>query len=129
MDASRNEYCLTNVFHTVEQPQTDLQDAIEKLTKQVEAQNKLLSELVEAQTHFGKRLVGGLWTGLGTVLGATVVASLLVTMLRPLAKVDWVEPIVNRVIDSLDRRRPSSEYVPPRTSTTQDLKQVPTQSQ
>jgi hypothetical protein len=77
---------------------------------------------VESQTHFGKRLVAGLWTGLGTVLGATVVVSLLVVMLKPLAEVDWVGPIVNRVIDSLDRRRPVSE--PPPTTKT-ELKQTP----
>ncbi len=93
----------------MEEPQPDLQQAIEKLTTQVEAQNKLLKEFVESQTHFGKRLIAGLWTGLGTVLGATVVVSLLILILKPLAQVDWVGPIVNRVIDSLDRRRPVTE--------------------
>ena len=92
---------------------------------QVEEQNKLLKQITDNQTHFGKRLVAGLWTGLGTVLGATVVVSLLVVMLKPLAEVDWVGPIVNRVIDSLDRRRPVSE--PPPIQKT-ELKQVPTEN-
>ncbi len=110
----------------MDEQKPELQEAIERLTTQVEAQNKLLKEFVESQTHMGKRLVAGLWTGLGTVLGATVVVSLLVVMLKPLAEVDWVGPIVNRVIDSLDRRRPASE--PPPAAQKTQLKQVPTQN-
>lgn len=109
----------------MDEQKPELQEAIERLSTQVEAQNKLLKEFVESQTHFGKRLVAGLWTGLGTVLGATVVVSLLVVMLKPLAEVDWVGPIVNRVIDSLDRRRPVND--PPPVQKT-ELKQVPTQN-
>ena len=109
----------------MEEQNSELQEAIAKLTTQVEAQNKLLQEVVESQTHFGKRLVAGLWTGLGTVLGATVVVSLLIVMLKPLAEVDWVGPIVNRVIDSLDRRRPTIEPPPVQK---QELKQVPLQT-
>jgi hypothetical protein len=121
----RNESRDLNVTITVEEQKPELQDAIERLTTQVEAQNKLLREFVESQTHFGKRLVAGLWTGLGTVLGATVVVSLLIVVLKPLAEVDWVGPIVNRVIDSLDRRRPAIE---PPSVQKQELKQVPVQN-
>jgi len=121
----RNESRDLNVPITVEEQKPELQDAIERLTTQVEAQNKLLREFVESQTHFGKRLVAGLWTGLGTVLGATVVVSLLIVVLKPLAEVDWVGPIVNRVIDSLDRRRPAFEPPPVQK---QELKQVPVQN-
>jgi hypothetical protein len=121
----RNESRDLNVPITVEEQKPELQDAIERLTTQVEAQNKLLREFVESQTHFGKRLVAGLWTGLGTVLGATVVVSLLIVVLKPLAEVDWVGPIVNRVIDSLDRRRPAIEPPPVQK---QELKQVPVQN-
>jgi hypothetical protein len=121
----RNESRDLNVPITVEEQKPELQDAIERLTTQVEAQNKLLREFVESQTHFGKRLVAGLWTGLGTVLGATVVVSLLIVVLKPLAEVDWVGPIVNRVIDSLDRRRPAVEPPPVQK---QELKQVPVQN-
>ena len=109
----------------MEEQKPELQDAIERLTTQVEAQNKLLREFIESHTHFGKRLVAGLWTGLGTVLGATVVVSLLIVVLKPLAEVDWVGPIVNRVIDSLDRRRPAIEPLPVQK---QELKQVPVQN-
>lgn len=112
----------------MDEPQDELRIAIEKLTTQVEAQNKLLAEFVASQTHFGRRLVSGLWTGLGTVLGATVVVSLLIVVLRPLAQVDWVGPIVNRVIDSLDRRRPATEPPPTGVKSDQELRQVPTES-
>lgn len=108
----------------MEEPQDELKVAIERLTEQVESQNKLLRQFVESQTHFGKRLVAGLWTGLGTVLGATVVVSLIVLALRPLAQVDWVGPIVNRVIDSLDRRRPLTDPPPVRQEV--QKQQVPT---
>lgn len=106
----------------MDEPDVELREALDRLTTRVEEQNKLLKQFVESQTHFSKRLVAGLWTGLGTVLGATVVVSLLIFALRPLARVDWVGPIVNRVIDSLDRRRPM-ESPPPVQRT--EVKQVP----
>lgn len=49
-------------------------------------------------------MVAGLWTGLGTVLGATVVVSGIVLLLKPLSKTDWIGPIVDKVISALENR-------------------------
>lgn len=49
-------------------------------------------------------MIAGLWTGLGTVLGATVVVSGIVLMLKPLSKTDWIGPIVDKVISALENR-------------------------
>lgn len=69
-------------------------------------QNDLLQEWHENQRSFRKRFIAGMWTGFGTVIGATVVVSLLVLALRPLGSINWISPIVNRVIDDLETRQP-----------------------
>jgi hypothetical protein len=82
----------------------DLLTAIETLNERIDKQNSLLADFIKNQTSFKARLVAGLWTGLGTVLGATVVVSGIVLLLKPLAKVDWINPIVDKVINALESR-------------------------
>lgn len=88
---------------TDEQEQT-LVKSIDTLNQRIEKQNELLAAFVRNQSSFKARVTAGLWTGFGTVLGATVLVSLLILALKPLAKVDWISPIVNRVIDTLENR-------------------------
>jgi hypothetical protein len=84
----------------------ELQRSLDTLTRQIEKQNELLFQFVENQTNFRKRIVAGIWTGLGTVLGATVMVSVVVLALKPLANVQWISPIVKKVIDDLETRQP-----------------------
>jgi hypothetical protein len=87
----------------------ELTDAINRLSRLVEKQNQALEELTAVQGSFRKRLVAGLWTGFGTVLGATVMVSVLVIVLKPLANVQWISPIVHRVIEDLETRKPTTK--------------------
>lgn len=86
-------------------PNKDLTDAIEKLSAQVAQQNELLTAYVRNQKSVKERVFAGLWTGLGTVLGATLVVSGIVLVLKPLSKIDWISPIVDKVIESLEHRQ------------------------
>ncbi|MEI8281550.1 MAG: DUF5665 domain-containing protein [Armatimonadota bacterium] len=64
--------------------------------------------------------MAGLWTGLGTVLGATVIVSGIVLVLKPLSKTDWIGPIVDKVINALENRggisKPHRNEIPAITS-------------
>lgn len=90
----------------METPPPKLEDLLADLTTEIKKQNVILKEWHENQRSFKKRFVAGLWTGLGTVIGATVMVSLLVLMLRPLGNINWISPIVNRVIEDLETRQP-----------------------
>lgn len=82
----------------------ELLQAIVMLSERIEKQNELLASFLKNQTSFRSRMVAGLWTGLGTVLGATVVVSGIILMLKPLSKIDWISPIVDKVITALESR-------------------------
>jgi hypothetical protein len=82
----------------------ELLAAIEKLSDRIDRQNTLLAAFLRNQSSFKSRLTAGLWTGLGTVLGATVVVSGIVLMLKPLSKGEWIGPIVDKVISALENR-------------------------
>jgi Domain of unknown function (DUF5665) len=82
----------------------DLLTAIETLNERIDKQNDLLASFLKSQTSIKMRLIAGLWTGLGTVLGATVVVSGLILALKPLSKIDWISPIVDKVITALESR-------------------------
>jgi hypothetical protein len=92
--------------------QNDLLEATERLIKHVEENNRLMSLYIESQTSFRRRVIAGLWTGLGTVVGATVMVSVLVLALKPLANVQWISPIVKKVIDDLETRQPITKSPP-----------------
>lgn len=84
----------------------ELIEAMVKLTEKIDRQNEILTDFIKGQSSFRTRIIAGIWTGLGTVLGATVVVSLLVIMLKPLTKLDWIAPVVGRVIDELQTKKP-----------------------
>ncbi len=101
----------------------ELLTAIETLNARIERQNDLLASFLKNQSSFRARLIAGLWTGLGTVLGATVIVSGIVLMLKPLSKTDWIGPIVDKVINALENRggisKPHRNEVPPNSSNNQ----------
>ncbi|MBI1333581.1 MAG: hypothetical protein GC165_11970 [Armatimonadetes bacterium] len=78
--------------------------SLDTLSERIERQNQLLAAFLKNQSSFRSRMTAGLWTGLGTVLGATVLVSLVILILRPLSHIDWISPIVDRVIDALESR-------------------------
>jgi hypothetical protein len=86
--------------------QPDLLDTLSELHETIQKQNVLIEQMIQSQTSFRSRLIAGLWTGLGTVLGATVMVSLLVAVLKPLANIEWISPIVDKVVNDLQTRQP-----------------------
>lgn len=90
----------------------ELIEAIGQLASKIEQQNKILADFIEVQTGFRRRVLAGIWTGLGTVFGATVVVSFLIIALRPLTKLEWIKPVVGKVIDELQTRRPLATAPP-----------------
>jgi Domain of unknown function (DUF5665) len=88
----------------IENKDQDLLQAIETLSDRIDKQNTILASFLKSQTSIKMRLIAGLWTGLGTVLGATVVVSGIVLLLKPLSKIDWISPIVDKVIVALESR-------------------------
>lgn len=87
-----------------DEQEKSLQESIDHLSSRIDRQNELLGLFLQNQRSFKSRLAAGLWTGLGTVLGATVLVSVLILALKPLSKIDWISPIVDRVIDALESR-------------------------
>lgn len=63
-----------------------------------------LERNTRANTDFLPLLYSGIIRGLGTALGATLVVSLLIAALRPLAEVGLFEPLANEIIEKLDSR-------------------------
>lgn len=68
-----------------------------------------LRESVEKNTRVFKlpyRFAMGLFTGLGTVFGATILVSVVIYLLKPFASIDMFKPFVNQVIEIVERRKP-----------------------
>ncbi len=100
--------------------------SVDTLTQRMEKQNEIMAAYLKNQSTFRARFVAGLWTGFGTVLGATVLVSLLILLLKPLSHVDFISPIVNRVIDALETRGSSPRQH--RTERTDRATNIPEQN-
>lgn len=70
--------------------------------------NKTLANL-ESQLNptLSRRFIQGVVTGFGTVVGATILVSLIVWMAQPLTQIDRVGPTLERVLDDLLKKRQS----------------------
>lgn len=79
----------------------DLRDDLKRLNELLERQNRLEERRLDWKTS----LRHGLLVGLGSVIGATILVSLFVWLLRPFQRVDFIRPAVERVLDDLDRER------------------------
>ncbi|GMV89267.1 MAG: hypothetical protein AMXMBFR81_21980 [Chthonomonas sp.] len=78
--------------------------AIERLSGQIERLNTLL-EKQNRRLGWQGSLRAGLLIGLGSVVGATVLVSLLALFLRPFANVEFFRPYVEQTIKDLERDR------------------------
>jgi len=78
--------------------------AIERLSSQIERLNTLL-EKQNRRLGWQGSLRAGLLIGLGSVVGATVLVSLLALFLRPFANVEFFRPYVEQTLKDLDRDR------------------------
>ncbi len=81
-----------------------LLQAIERLSSRIERLNTLL-EKQNRRLGWQGSLRNGLLIGLGSVVGATVLVSLLALFLRPFANVEFFRPYVERTIKDLERDR------------------------
>jgi hypothetical protein len=75
------------------------------LEVQLRQTNELLSAMVKWQSNPWNRLKMGILTGVGTVVGATLVVSLLVLLVKPLQNVSWVGPVVKEIVRELESRK------------------------
>lgn len=77
----------------------DVKDLIAELRKT----NDLLATMVKNQANWRNNLRQGLLTGLGGVLGATVLVSMLLWMLQPLKRLDALKPTLDEISRQLER--------------------------
>lgn len=86
-----------------------IESVLTLLSERIEEQNKLLREQLAYHRSIRERVIAGMWMGLGTVLGATVLFTLLAVavrpLLRPLSSLSWVGPIVDRVLEDMESRQ------------------------
>ncbi|MER3496898.1 MAG: hypothetical protein C4320_09150 [Armatimonadota bacterium] len=68
--------------------------------------NRLLRLNILALSGVKQRFLAGLWTGFGTVLGATVLIGLMVRLIAPFTKAEVVGPYLQKLQDQLERPRP-----------------------
>ena len=66
--------------------------------------NDLTAELIKIQRDWRFSLRNGLLGGLGGVLGATVLVSLLVWIIQPLKQLELLKPSLDKIGQELERR-------------------------
>jgi hypothetical protein len=79
------------------------QENFEQLVRQLEVTNRTLDKLIAVQSDWRLALRMGLISGLGTVLGATVLVSLVVWALQPLKRLEFLKPSLDRIAQQLER--------------------------
>lgn len=94
------------LHHHSDEPKPELTTE-ERLLAELQENNRLLKMNVAAQTEFRWRFFAGLWTGLGTVLGATVLIAIIVRILAGLATVDRIGPYVRQLQEAIERPQPN----------------------
>ena len=83
----------------------DRPDPNDMTVEELLAENsELLRQSIKAHRGFWSLFYGGIIRGLGTAIGATVVVSLVIAALKPLAEVGFIEPIANEIIEKLDQQ-------------------------
>ena len=81
-----------------------LESSISQLVLELQRNNELMVRLIESRRNWKLLLRQGLLTGLGTVIGATVLVSALVWILQPLKKLEVLKPTLDRIAQELERR-------------------------
>lgn len=95
---------------------TDASKGSEGSEFEAEQFRKELNELRESVDRLNagfnsikRRFLVGIATGLGTVIGATIVVSLLAFLLRPLANIEILRPGIESIIEIMDEERERQE--------------------
>ncbi len=76
------------------------------LLRELKENNRLLKLNAAGMMSFRWRFLGGLYQGVGTVVGATVVIAIVIRILAKLATVETVGPYVREIQTMLERNRP-----------------------
>lgn len=74
---------------------------IRKISRELKILNQNVEQLNKRQA-FKNRFFAGIFQGFGTVIGATLLVSLTLFLLRQLANVDIIEPLVSRILEIIN---------------------------
>ena len=74
------------------------------LLRELKRSNELIATFVRNQTSWKLALRQGMVVGLGGVLGATLLVSLLIAMLQPFKRLEILKPTLDRIAQELERR-------------------------
>lgn len=89
-----------------EEPRSDEQvAAIRELIEALKSHEKMLRDTVAFESSWQFRFRMGIVQGLGTVVGATIVVSLVVSLLGYATQWDPVAPVAERIINDLRREQ------------------------
>ncbi len=75
----------------------------EEVKKELEKSNALLEASIKQRSDWKLAMRQGLVTGLGSVLGATLLVSILIWILKPLQQLDVLKPSLERIANQLER--------------------------
>jgi hypothetical protein len=76
----------------------------ELLAWEIHRANELTAQLIRNQTDWKLAFRNGLVTGFGTVVGATVLVSLLIWLLQPLRQLQFLKQPLDRIATELEQR-------------------------
>ena len=57
------------------------------------------------QPSIWTRFIGGVFAGLGTVVGATVLVSIVVWLAKPLSRIEHLGPMIERLTEVLEQKK------------------------
>lgn len=80
-----------------------IEDGFSSLLAELKRSNELTANLIRVQTDWRLSLRNGLLTGLGGVIGATVLVSLLIWALQPLKRLEILKEPLDRIAQQLER--------------------------
>ena len=75
-----------------------------QMLEALQKNNQLLEQLVKNQSNWKLAIRQGLMTGFGTLVGATLLVSVLVKILKPLEKLDVLKRALERIAGELERK-------------------------
>ncbi len=78
----------------------------EEVKKELEKSNALFEASIKQRSDWKLAIRQGLLTGFGSVLGATLLVSILVWALKPLQQLDILKPSLERIANQLERGAP-----------------------
>ena len=85
----------------------------ESLTLEIKNLRAEIAGLRASNESIPKRLIAGMASGLGTVLGATVVLSIAVYLLKPLEHIETLSPGIKQLIETLQKDKGKASLIVP----------------